>query len=76
MSGQRDAARDSKLCHELIMRLKDEGLDPEDTVYILFASAATVSLLASNSERTDFEAFAGEVFTQFAKASNDVRGRR
>ena len=66
----------TRLCHEIVDDLKNEGLTPFESVNVLLAAAASVSLVASNSERADFEKLAGEIFTHFAVANDDVRGRR
>lgn len=68
--------RRAELCHRLVDILEGEGLNPFDSVNILLSSAASVALLASSSERADFERLAGEIFTHFAVANDDVRGRR
>jgi len=66
---------DAELAHALVEKLKNDGLTPFDTVNVLLAAAASVALVASNSKREDFELQAGEMFTHFARANNDIRGR-
>jgi hypothetical protein len=71
-----DGARKVVLCHSLVDQLKDHGLTPFESVDILLSAAASVALIASSSERADFERLAGDIFTHFANANDDVRGRR
>lgn len=65
----------AELALEFLHACKDQGLTPFETVHVMLAAAATMSLNSSTSKRADFEELAGDVFVHFAKANGDIRGQ-